>query len=56
MLRLQLYILRRLATTLFLVVLVVSSILFIAQTVRFLDRMPDVAWASSSRCSRCSCR
>lgn len=42
MLRLQLYILRRLATSLFLVVLVVSTILFIAQTVRFLDRMPDV--------------
>ncbi len=42
MLRLQLYILRRLATSLLLVVLVVSTILFIAQTVRFLDRMPDV--------------
>jgi len=41
-LRLQFYILRRLATSLLLIVLVVSTILFIAQTVRFLDRMPDV--------------
>jgi len=41
-LRLQFYILKRLATSLLLVVLVVSTILFIAQTVRFLDRMPDV--------------
>jgi lipopolysaccharide export system permease protein len=42
LLRLQLYILRRLATSLLLVVVVVSTVLFIGQTVRFLERMPDV--------------
>jgi lipopolysaccharide export LptBFGC system permease protein LptF len=42
LLRLQVYILRRLAATLALVVLVVSTILFVGQTVQFLDRMPDV--------------
>jgi lipopolysaccharide export system permease protein len=41
-LRLQFYILRRLVASLALVVLVVSTILFIGQTVRLLDRMPDV--------------
>ncbi|MHC4925219.1 MAG: LptF/LptG family permease [Planctomycetota bacterium] len=40
--RLQLYILRRLTSSLVLVLLVVSSILFIGQTVRFLARTPDV--------------
>lgn len=42
MLRLQLYILRRLAASLVLVVIVVSTILFVGQTVRLLDRMRDV--------------
>lgn len=42
MLRLQFYVLRRLAVTLLLVVAVVSTVLFVGQTVRFLDRMPDV--------------
>ena len=42
MLRLQFYILRRLAASLLLVVLVVSTILFVGQTVQFLQRMPDV--------------
>ena len=42
MLRLQLYILRRLASTLALVVLVVSTVLFVGQVVRFLDRVPDL--------------
>ncbi len=42
MLRLQLYILKRLAASFTLVVLVVSTILFVGQTVRFLERMPDV--------------
>jgi lipopolysaccharide export system permease protein len=41
-LRLQLYILRRLAASLALVVLAVGGVLFIGQTVKFLDRMPEV--------------
>jgi len=41
-LRLQFYILRRLATSLLLVTLVLGAILYIVQTVQFLDRMPDV--------------
>ena len=42
LLRLQFYILRRLSASLLLVVLVVSTILFVGQTVQFLERMPDV--------------
>jgi lipopolysaccharide export system permease protein len=42
LLRLQFYVLRRLAATLALVVLVVSSVLFTGQIVQLLDRMPDV--------------
>ena len=42
LLRLQFYILRRLSASLLLVVLVVSTILFVGQTVRFLETMPDV--------------
>jgi len=42
LLRLQVYILKRLGATLALVVLVVSTVLFVGQTVQFLDRMPDV--------------
>jgi hypothetical protein len=38
----QFYILRRLAASLFLVALVVSTVLFLGQTVQFLDRVPDV--------------
>lgn len=42
MLRLQLYILRRLSTSLLLVVAVVSTVLFVGQTVMLLHRIPDV--------------
>jgi lipopolysaccharide export LptBFGC system permease protein LptF len=42
LLRLQVYILRRLVATLALVVLVVSTVLFVGQTVQLLDRLPDV--------------
>jgi hypothetical protein len=42
LLRLQLYILRRLSASLLLVVAVVSTVLFIGQTVRILERVPDV--------------
>jgi lipopolysaccharide export LptBFGC system permease protein LptF len=42
LLRLQFYIFRRLAGTLALVVLVVSTVLFVGQVVRFLDRVPDL--------------
>lgn len=43
--RLQLYILRRLTANLALVVLVVSSVIFIAQMLQFLERTPDVGLA-----------
>ena len=42
MFRLQLYILRRLASSLSLVILVVSAVVFIGQAVQFLGRTPDV--------------